>query len=251
MTTYQDELKWRRRRYLRDCMLCRWGSLRHCDFALSYPHLGIAERWDLLRRRERVERWYPFRDRSGDVNLRPHPPTIPGLFRINLSVAGQACFRMPWRPVSGRCWAPSLGLRSPGELASKAGNRVEPDLDQGRFNRPGLFRPIRTEPTTIMQPAKPLRDSNLNNRDTEQHRRTDHDRFDCDPFQAAYPTVAAPNNRRHRLRNATDGAPHPTTQAPDRGRASPAGQTWNSHAPNCRQDNQIVRLLRGPRSNGI
>jgi len=43
-----------------------------------------------------------------------------------------------------------------------------------------------------MQPAEPLRDFNLNNRDTEQHRRTDHDRFDCDPFQAAYPTVAAP-----------------------------------------------------------
>lgn len=80
MTTYHDELKWRRRRYLRDSMLCRWGSLRHCDFALSYPHLGIAERWDLLRHRERVERWYPFRDRSGDVNLRPPPPDYPRSF---------------------------------------------------------------------------------------------------------------------------------------------------------------------------
>ena len=69
MTTYHDELKWRRRRYLRNCMLCRWGSIRHCDFALSYPHLGIAERWDLLRQRERAERWHPFRNRSGDVKL--------------------------------------------------------------------------------------------------------------------------------------------------------------------------------------
>jgi hypothetical protein len=74
MTTYHDELKWRRHRYLRDCMLCRWGSIRHCDFALSYPHLGIAERWDLLRQRERAERWHPFRYRSGDVNLRPPLP---------------------------------------------------------------------------------------------------------------------------------------------------------------------------------
>ncbi len=55
-------------------MLCRRGSIRHCDFALSYPHLGIAERWDLLRQRERVERWHPFHNRSGDVKLRPPLP---------------------------------------------------------------------------------------------------------------------------------------------------------------------------------
>jgi hypothetical protein len=73
MTTYHDELKLHRRRYLRDCMLCRWGSLRHCDFALSYPHLGIAERWDLLRQRPRLERWHPFGECSQDEYQQQNP----------------------------------------------------------------------------------------------------------------------------------------------------------------------------------
>ena len=77
MTSFHDELKWRRRPFLDDCRLCRWGSLPACDRALDYPHLGIAERWDLLRQRERAERWYPFRDRSGDAKLRPPLPDYP------------------------------------------------------------------------------------------------------------------------------------------------------------------------------
>jgi len=56
VTSFHDELEWRRRRFLDDCRLYRWGSLWACDRALDYPHLGITERWDLLRQRERAER---------------------------------------------------------------------------------------------------------------------------------------------------------------------------------------------------
>jgi hypothetical protein len=90
MTAYHDELKLRRRRYLRDCMLCRWGSLRHCDFALSYPHLGIAERWDLLRQRKRLERWHPFRDRSQDEYQQENPTRAQHMLPYAMAAAAGA-----------------------------------------------------------------------------------------------------------------------------------------------------------------
>ena len=102
MTTYHDELKWRRRRYLRNCMLCRWGSIRHCDFALSYPHLGIAERWDLLRQRERAERWHPFRNRSGDVKLRPPLPASYSDHSLGRNARASVCAGSRRRGVAGR-----------------------------------------------------------------------------------------------------------------------------------------------------
>jgi len=77
MTSFHDELKCRRLQFLNDCRLCRWGSLAACDRALAYSHLGISDRWDLLRQRQRIERWCPFRDRGADLAHRPPLPDCP------------------------------------------------------------------------------------------------------------------------------------------------------------------------------
>jgi hypothetical protein len=148
MTTYHDELKWRRRRYLRDCMLCRWGSLRHCDFALSYPHLGIAERWDLLRHRERVERWYPFRNRSGDVNLRPPTPRLSQVFFGSISrsqgTLASVCPGGRCRGVAGRRhldWVPRASwLLRPATASSPISIKVN-SIVQVCSGQSGLSRP--------------------------------------------------------------------------------------------------------------
>jgi hypothetical protein len=77
MTCFHDELKRRRRRFLNDCRLCRWGSLTACDRALAYPYLGLSQRWDLLRQRQRLERWHRFRDRCDDERSPPQLPNDP------------------------------------------------------------------------------------------------------------------------------------------------------------------------------
>lgn len=53
MTPHQ-ELTNRRRRFLAQCRLCRWGWLSACDRALAYPHLNFDDRNGLLRLRTRA-----------------------------------------------------------------------------------------------------------------------------------------------------------------------------------------------------